>query len=632
MPKLLDLSDEQLQVMGEIAGVIPCGCPALLIDLLRRVREVRRYTQEDCLEQVPGETGTDSWLRDRILPIEAALSQVLLEVLRREHLFDDQEQVDLAKLGHGDRQVARRPQSTPMSPVSTSNVEWEPLSPDPLTTLSRSLELSQVLRQVTTQIRSSLDVKTVLTTIVQEVQTLLNTDRVVMYQLGQDWVGNVVMEAVRGPWDSLLGKHYQDDCFSADHGQQYLDGRVRAIANVGNADLAPCHKALLKTMQVQANLVVPIRFMNRLWGLLIAHECSAPRSWQPFEIDLLQQLADQAAIALHQAELYEQSCGAAATATAQAKQLQHTTIELTQTLQALQKTQSQLVQTEKMSSLGQLVAGVAHEINNPVSFIQGNLFYVATYTQRLMTIITAYEEDPSQLQSVLEAADLDFVKQDFPKVLASMQVGVERIQQIVQSLQIFSRHDQSGKKQVDLHEGLDNTLLILQHRLKAVGKQPEIQIAKTYGALPPIACYPGELNQVFMNLLSNAIDALEEAQGVRNKERGAAQETGEVRLEERTRNPQPSAFSPTISIDTTLLKPDRVLIRIRDNGVGMTETVRSRLFDPFFTTKPVGKGTGLGLSISYQIVVEKHHGSIQCQSQLGQGTEFVLELPMANGR
>lgn len=285
-----------------------------------------------------------------------------------------------------------------------------------------------------------------------------------------------------------------------------------------------------------------------------------------------------------------------------------------------------------MSSLGQLVAGVAHEINNPVSFIQGNLVYVATYTQQLMTIIAAYEEDPSQLQAVLEVADLDFLKQDFPKVLTSMQVGVDRIQQIVQSLQIFSRHDQSGKKHVDLHEDLDNTLLILQHRLKAVGKQPEIQIVRTYGELPSVACYPGELNQVFMNLLNNAIDALQEAQGVRSQERGAAQATGEAGLlEERTRNLQPSTFSPTISIHTSLLESERVLIRIRDNGIGMSETVRSQLFDPFFTTKPVGKGTGLGLSISYQIVVEKHQGSIQCHSQLGQGSEFVLELPLGYG-
>ena len=316
---------------------------------------------------------------------------------------------------------------------------------------------------------------------------------------------------------------------------------------------------------------------------------------------------------IHQAELYEQSCLAASIATAQAQQLKQTTTELTHTLQALQKTQSQLVQSEKMSSLGQLVAGVAHEINNPVSFIYGNLAYVATYADSLMAVIEAYQkaqpQSQPQTQAVLEAVDLDFLKQNFPKILASMKVGADRIQQIVRSLQNFSYHDQADRKHVDLHEGIDNTLLILQHRLKAVGNQLAIQIVKQYGALPFIQCHPGQLNQVFMNLLSNAIDALEEARGI-------AEETN----------------APTISIRTSLIAPDRVLVCIADNGIGMDETVQARLFDPFFTTKPVGKGTGLGLAIGYQIVVEKHNGSIQCHSQPRLGTEFAIELPVANVR
>lgn len=524
-------------------------------------------------------------------------------------------------------------QSSALSSVATLNVEsalpWQVR----MAQLERSLELAQVLRQVTNQIRSTLDVKTVLTTIVREVQKLLDTDRVVMYQFGPDWVGEVVMESVREPWSTILGKQYQDNCFPAEHGQQYLEGRARALDNVALADIEPCHKTLLQSMQVQANLVVPIRVGQHLWGLLIAHECSAPRAWQPFEIDLLQQLADQAAIALQQAELYEQSCVAVATATAQAQQLQQTTAELTQTLQALQKTQSQLVQTEKMSSLGQLVAGVAHEINNPVSFIHGNLAYVATYTQSLMAVVEAYQQDlpaPSQsTQAVLEAVDLDFLQQDFPKVLASMKVGVDRIQQIVRSLQNFSRHDHTEKKHVDLHEGIDNTLLILQHRLKAVGSQTEIQVVKAYGDLPPVACYPGQLNQVFMNLLSNAIDALESAQSLVGKATDATKERKTKQLEERPLRSQPSTFSPTITIHTRPIDNHHVLICITDNGTGMNEMVQTRLFDPFFTTKPVGKGTGLGLAISYQIVVEKHNGSLQCQSQLGQGTTFSIKLPIS---
>lgn len=502
-------------------------------------------------------------------------------------------------------------QSAPVPSEETLSLELEQQWQPRMVKLQRSLELAQVLRQVTDQIRSTLDFKTVLITIVQEVQKLLNTDRVVMYQFGQDWVGEVVVEAVREPWKPILGKQHQDDCFPADHGQQYLNGRVRTIANVALSDLTPCHKALLQTMQVQANLVVPIRVVNQLWGLLIAHECGAPRAWQSFEIDLLQQLAAQAAIALHQAELYEQSCIVALTATAQAQQLKRTTAELTQTLQALQKAQSQLVQTEKMSSLGQLVAGIAHEINNPVSFIHGNLAYVATYTASLMEVIAAYQKSQPQpnpqIQSVLETVDLDFLKQDFPKVLTSMKVGVDRIQQIVQSLQNFSRHDQADKKQVDLHEGIDNTLLILQHRLRAMGNQLEIQVVKQYGELPLVECYPGHLNQVFMNLLSNAIDALKEMRGV-------AEMTD----------------TPTISIHTSLTDSDRVLICIADNGMGMDEMVQAHLFDPFFTTKPIGKGIGLGLAISYQIVIEQHNGSIQCHSQPGQGTKFAIEIPVVS--
>ncbi|XHX76501.1 MAG: sensor histidine kinase [Stenomitos frigidus ULC029] len=315
------------------------------------------------------------------------------------------------------------------------------------------------------------------------------------------------------------------------------------------------------------------------------------------------------------------------TARAQARALQRTTIELTQTLRALQQTQSQLVQTEKMSSLGQLVAGVAHEINNPVSFIHGNLVHVADYAQSLMTVVEAYQQDQPQpspnLQAVLEAVDLDFLQQDLPKVLGSMKVGVDRIQQIVRSLQNFSRHDQVDKKDVDLHEGIDNTLLILQHRLKAVGNQPAIQLIKDYGELPLVACYPGELNQVFMNLLSNAIDAVEA------KMQSCASRSAIDALEE-SRGMAETKDAPTIAIHTSLIAPDRVLVCIVDNGIGMNETVQARLFDPFFTTKPVGKGTGLGLAISYQIVVEKHNGSIQCHSQPGLGSEFAIELPVTN--
>lgn len=289
------------------------------------------------------------------------------------------------------------------------------------------------------------------------------------------------------------------------------------------------------------------------------------------------------------------------------------TAELSQTLIDLQKTQTQLVQTEKMSSLGQLVAGVAHEINNPVNFIHGNLTHTAEYAYSLLNLIDLYQQyypdAQPEIQTAIEASDLEFLKQDFPKILQSMHVGAERIREIVQSLRNFSRLDEAEFKAVDIHEGLDSTLMILQSRLKKTASRPELQVIKHYGDLPRVECYPGQLNQVFMNILSNAIDALDSC--------------------DRISTAHPATMnSGTISISTEVTRANWVAIRFADNGSGMTEAVRSRLFDPFFTTKPIGKGTGLGLSISYQIVTEKHHGNLVCHSTLDQGTEFVIEIPV----
>ncbi|WP_373526022.1 ATP-binding protein [Nostoc sp.] len=300
--------------------------------------------------------------------------------------------------------------------------------------------------------------------------------------------------------------------------------------------------------------------------------------------------------------------------------LRQQTQELETTLYKLQNTQTQLIQSEKMSSLGQLVAGVAHEINNPVSFIYGNLYPADEYTKNLFSLLELYQKHyPQPVKAIHEFTnliELDFLRSDLPKLFKSMIIGAERIREIVLSLRTFSRLDEAEMKAVDIHEGIDSTMMIIQSRLKATDKRPEIEVIKEYGTLPLVECYAGQLNQVFMNILVNAIDALEDS---------VLTGRWKIKKQLKTDNPQ-------IYIRTQLVMPNHVTIRIADNGTGIPEDAKKQLFNPFFTTKPVGQGTGMGLAISHQIITERHGGSLEFVSQPGTGTEFIIRIPLIQQR
>ncbi|MBD2300001.1 response regulator [Nostoc sp. FACHB-190] len=296
------------------------------------------------------------------------------------------------------------------------------------------------------------------------------------------------------------------------------------------------------------------------------------------------------------------------------QRVQERTAELTHSLQQLQQTQLQLIQSEKMSTLGQLVAGIGHEINNPIGFISGNCSYIEQYVNDLFRLVDLQqqklpESDP-EVEELIEEIDLEYLYEDLPKLLLSMHQGIERLKDISLSLRTFARADIASKVKFQIHEGLDSTIMLLKHRLKDQGDRPKIEVVTQYSELPPITCYPGQLNQVFMNIIANAIDAFDDLhQNAVKQEIAACQYTIKI----------------TTSVDE---QQETVTICMEDNALGMPPEVQARIFEPSFTTKPVGKGTGLGLAISYQIIVDKHHGNIHCLSTAGQGTKFVITLPI----
>lgn len=291
-------------------------------------------------------------------------------------------------------------------------------------------------------------------------------------------------------------------------------------------------------------------------------------------------------------------------------------------LQQLQSSQTQIIQTEKMTSLGQLVAGIAHEINNPINFIHGNLNPAKHYIADLLGLLHLYQKTfppTPQIQQQIEAIDLEFLEADLPKLLNSITVGSTRIREIVRALRTFARLDEAELKSADIHEGIDSTLFILKNRLKNKFHQ-EIKVVKNYAKLPLVECYPGQLNQVFLNIIDNAIDALEE------KFYRATPKANLNDLELDLSQP------PRLSISTALVETEAgswAEIAVADNGIGMTADVKQRIFDPFFTTKSIGKGTGLGLSISYQTIVDRHRGKLHCCSSPGQGTTMLIQIPLS---
>ncbi len=468
--------------------------------------------------------------------------------------------------------------------------------------IGRKMVQQQALFQIISKIRETMDLDSVFKTAVVQVRQMLEADRVGIFRFdpNSNWNdGEFLSEDVLPQFSSILSSQVRNYCFGDGHAYSYQQGRIQAVANIYSVGLRLSHLDVLRSFQIRANLVVPLLQGKSLWGLLCVHQCAAPRQWQAEEIEFVQQVATQLGVALQQADLL--------------KQIQQQSVNLAEALERLQNAPLGLMQTEKMSSLVEWVAGIAYEIHNPANFVSGNLNHIDQYVSQLLELIPLYQQEYSSPSHDL--SDRLAETETFSKILSSMQSEVDRIRQLVLSLQSVLQNDETKLGLVDLQEGLDNTLLMLQDRLKAKAATKGIAIVKQYGYLPQIEGYFSQCNQVFLTLLSRAIDNLE---AIKTLEQGDP------------------GFQPQITLRTLLIPPDqmggvaRAVIQIADNGVG-SEDIQADQFEASLTTQPIkiaNQFARLDLAAIHKIVTEQHGGEIYCCSQSGYGTEFWIELPI----
>ena len=492
--------------------------------------------------------------------------------------------------------------------------------------LQQQQKQKQFLKAVRKHINSCFQLDSLLQTVLQEMRQFLQIDQALIYSIQPDGRGEVVFESVTTPFTSLKDTDIQ--VFIPQTDVEAYQSSIREETNTGDKLFGQIN--FLNQLEVKSNLVVPILLkdpeheypedaQNKLWGLLIIYDFCDHRQWQKWEIEAVTQISQEIGISIQQYQLWEK-------VKSEVNKNEFAESQVREKTAQLQITQEQLLQNDQMANLGQIIIEIANEIDNPIHFIYSNLHPTSQYAEDLIKLIELYQyyypQPNSGITSYLQQFDLSLIKTDFLKLLWSMRSGSERIQEIISALRTFSVIDADKMQKYNLHEGLDSVTRILQHRLKEKQGRPGIEVIKDFGDLPLIDCYPGELNQVFMNILNNAIDALEE----RIKQDYSLIPQICIRTEVVSSHLSLVTSNQSQMANSKVAKKQKVVIHIYDNGKGILPHIQRRIFEPFFTTKPMGKAKGLGLAISQQIIVEKHQGKLKCNSRLGQGTDFVIEM------